>query len=202
MIRDEKDIAAEEEACNNDEKIIQEMRKEADTRLVVAALIITVTFAAGFTIPGGYINNGSDDGMAVLARKAAFKTFVLTDTVALVCATCAAFVYFLKVDFINRHKIIRHYTLAKAFVTISMGAIVIAFIAGLAAVLENSSGLAVSVGIICCSSFIFYYYELRPALRTIRGRPKYLYSEQTKRRGRPTYMIWGTKTPPQKFVSF
>ncbi|KAL6342706.1 hypothetical protein AAG906_013112 [Vitis piasezkii] len=38
------------------------------SHMIVAALIATVTFVAGFTLPGGYVQNGSNNqGMAVLA---------------------------------------------------------------------------------------------------------------------------------------
>nr|XP_010910791.1 ankyrin repeat-containing protein At5g02620 [Elaeis guineensis] len=59
---------------------------------IAAVLIVTVTFAAGFTLPGGYI---ADDhlgrGTAVLAKEYTFKVFVISDALALVfsiIATC------------------------------------------------------------------------------------------------------------------
>ncbi|PQQ01998.1 ankyrin repeat-containing protein [Prunus yedoensis var. nudiflora] len=55
-----------------------------EAHLVVAALIATVTFAAGFTIPGGYQSEkGPEQGFAVLSKNAAFKAFVITNTLAL-----------------------------------------------------------------------------------------------------------------------
>ncbi|KAG5561075.1 hypothetical protein RHGRI_004179 [Rhododendron griersonianum] len=62
------------------------------TLVVVAALIATITFAAAFTIPGGYDGNqGRDQGMAILAREAAFKAFVITNTIAMVCSLTSIF---------------------------------------------------------------------------------------------------------------
>ncbi|KAL3506036.1 hypothetical protein ACH5RR_031418 [Cinchona calisaya] len=203
VVRDYDEIVSEEKPSDKDLEVIQEMRKEADTSLIVATLIATVTFAAGFTLPGGYdSNSGPNKGLAILTRKAAFKAFVITDTIALVSSTCAVFVYFMKADYVYRHKLVRHYTSTKSLVTIAMGALVLAFVTGLYAVLPHSSGLAISTAIMGCSSFLVYYWELRPAFSTIRGRPKYLYSEHTNNRGRPTYIFGGNKKPPQKFVRF
>ncbi|KAI3420694.1 uncharacterized protein J3R85_012489 [Psidium guajava] len=52
-------------------------RSIIDLQLLVAVLIATVTFAASFTIPGGYNNDGLDQGMAVLAGK--FDTCFVSD---------------------------------------------------------------------------------------------------------------------------
>ncbi|CBI35183.3 unnamed protein product, partial [Vitis vinifera] len=51
----------------------------SNTHLLVATLIATVTFAAGFTLPGGYNDEGPDKGKAVLSTKIAFKAFLLSD---------------------------------------------------------------------------------------------------------------------------
>ncbi|CAA3027422.1 Hypothetical predicted protein [Olea europaea subsp. europaea] len=51
-----------------------DIRKVADTHMIVASLITTVAFAAGFTIPGGHGgNDGPKEGLAVLSRKAALE---------------------------------------------------------------------------------------------------------------------------------
>ena len=53
--------------------------------LVVATLVATVTFAAGFTMPGGYISSetGTDLGMATMWRDTVFQIFVLCDTIGM-----------------------------------------------------------------------------------------------------------------------
>ena len=165
------------------------MRQEAETNLIVAALIATVTFAAGFTLPGGYDSNeGPNQGMAILTRKAAFKAFVVTDTIALICSSCAVFVYFMQAYDVNLQTLTRHYACALGLVTIAMAALVLAFITGLYSVLAYSSGLAASVSVIGICSFLVYYFELRSAAR---DKPRYYYSAETKKIGRPTYMLRG-----------
>ncbi|KAG5554519.1 hypothetical protein RHGRI_012162 [Rhododendron griersonianum] len=55
----------------------------------VGALIATITFAAAFTIPGGYDGNqGRDQGMAILSRAAAFQAFAITNTIAMLLLPC------------------------------------------------------------------------------------------------------------------
>lgn len=61
----------------------QDMKKlleVRDTLSVVAALLATITFTAGFIIPGGF---NSDTGEALLADKAAFLVFLLANAFAM-----------------------------------------------------------------------------------------------------------------------
>ncbi|KAG1367965.1 putative Ankyrin repeat-containing protein ITN1 [Cocos nucifera] len=59
---------------------------------VTAILIATVTFAAAFTMPGGFSSNeGPDEGLPILARKAAFKVFLISDTIAMATSLAVSF---------------------------------------------------------------------------------------------------------------
>ncbi|XP_043694579.1 protein ACCELERATED CELL DEATH 6-like [Telopea speciosissima] len=58
-------------------------KERFNTLAVVPTLIMTVTFAAVFTVPGGFNADGPYKGMATLLRKPAFKVFVICNTMAL-----------------------------------------------------------------------------------------------------------------------
>ncbi|CAH8313243.1 unnamed protein product [Eruca vesicaria subsp. sativa] len=53
--------------------------------LLVAALVATITFAAGFTMPGGF----NSSGMAVLINDSTFSNFLVCDTLAMQCSVIA-----------------------------------------------------------------------------------------------------------------
>ena len=130
---------------------ISQLQKQGETHLIVSALITTVTFAAGFTLPGGY---KEDDGQAILSKKAAFRAFVVTDTIAMVSSLCVVFLHF----FMTLHKrgkfLEKHLLWAFIFTRVGMGAMAIAFATGLYAVLPHSSGLSVLTCILCSCFFL------------------------------------------------
>ena len=74
---------------------LERYRQRTNTQIIVTALITTVTFTVGFTLPGGYHQSGEpDQGLALLSRKTAFKAFMVSDALALVLSTSSLFFYF------------------------------------------------------------------------------------------------------------
>jgi hypothetical protein len=59
---------------------------------LVAILIATITFAAAFTLPGGYSADPGNEGLPIMARKFAFKAFLISDTLAMCSSLVVAFV--------------------------------------------------------------------------------------------------------------
>ncbi|KAM3345196.1 hypothetical protein P3S68_024905 [Capsicum galapagoense] len=76
---------------------VKDIINASQIHLVVATLLVTVTFVAGFTLPGGFENDrdSSNKGMAILTKKSEFCAFVVTDAIALVCSAGAVFSYFI-----------------------------------------------------------------------------------------------------------
>ncbi|KAM3345497.1 hypothetical protein P3S68_025206 [Capsicum galapagoense] len=132
----------------------------AQIHIVVATLIMTVTFAAGITLPGGFESdtNSPNQGMAILIRKTAFRAFVVSDAIAFTFSAVAIFIYFSMADISidPRHKkiLIKLYLLAIICQSLSMLAVVIAFATGMFVTLSHSLGLAVTICSIGCLSIL------------------------------------------------
>ncbi|KAJ8542322.1 hypothetical protein K7X08_017188 [Anisodus acutangulus] len=147
--------------------------KAAQIHVVVATLLMTVTFAAGFTLPGGFDSdtNSPNKGTAILVRKTAFRAFVVSDDIAFTCSAVSIFIYFLMADEsrIGPSKLKtlnRIYDVAGMLQFSSMSAVVIAFSTGMYATLVHSLGLAVTVCVIGCLSFFMYLWVF---IRTARS---------------------------------
>ncbi|XP_038976219.1 ankyrin repeat-containing protein At5g02620-like isoform X2 [Phoenix dactylifera] len=95
-IRKQVDLAKNDkfkkESSNVEDKEISKQVDLAKNFGIATVLIATVTFAAGFTVPGGYIaDDHPGHGTAVLAKEYAFKVFLVSDASALVCSIVATF---------------------------------------------------------------------------------------------------------------
>ncbi|XP_031110849.1 protein ACCELERATED CELL DEATH 6-like [Ipomoea triloba] len=139
-------------------KKIKEQKQLAETHLIVATLVATVTFAAGFTLPGGYNSSSPNAGMAILSRERAFQAFVVTNTIALMCSTSAVFLYFSAFYLDTYREIFDQYDLASGLVFVALGSMILAFVTGAYAVLSNTIGLAITVCLIGCSAALMYFY--------------------------------------------
>ncbi|XP_028100027.1 uncharacterized protein LOC114299470 [Camellia sinensis] len=131
--------------------------KSKETNLIVATLIATVTFAAGITMPGGYVNDNKDpnQGMAILTRKAAFKAFVITDTIALTLSSFAVLTHLDTSVIDNPILLKQQLTLAFLCTAYAMLAMLVAFITGTYAVLASSS---LSIFVCVIPSILLFMY--------------------------------------------
>uniref|UniRef100_A0A7C9F7L0 PGG domain-containing protein n=2 Tax=Opuntia streptacantha TaxID=393608 RepID=A0A7C9F7L0_OPUST len=100
---------------------------------VVATLLATITFQAGFTLPGGLNQNS---GEAILAKKAAFLMFLLTDALSLLCSVCALFCLTCSF-FCESEKTVRYSMIA---LIPSLGWSLLAFASGVSTVIPHGWG--------------------------------------------------------------
>ncbi|ESR33351.1 hypothetical protein CICLE_v10004518mg [Citrus x clementina] len=137
-----------------DEEALKEMQS---LHTVVAALIATVTFAAGFTLPGGYWGKeGPIPGTPILIKNAGFRAFVVSDVIAMVLSVSAIFIYFLTpAKTLRQTKFLSD--MPHNFIMVSLLAMVVAFITGTYAVLAPSAGLSVATCVLG-SSFILFAF--------------------------------------------
>ncbi|CAL5401354.1 unnamed protein product [Camellia sinensis] len=134
-----------------------DLRQTGANHLIVATLVATVALTAGFIMPGGYnSNDGLNQGMAILTREAAFKAFMVTDTIAMSLSILAVLINFYAAITDNRDILDNQVYAAAYLIIYDVFAMVLAFVTGTYAVLAHTSGLAISVCVIgCLPLFLF-----------------------------------------------
>ncbi|XP_054808654.1 ankyrin repeat-containing protein ITN1-like [Prosopis cineraria] len=147
----------------------------ASTNAVVAILIATVTFAAGFTLPGGLIQEGKHQGSPILKYNAAFIAFVITDCLSFVLSVCTVLVLFLSSLLRWKKKV---YALVlrdcKRLTMEATGFMILAFGTEVYAVLGVSTGFGVRSLLIVLSFFVIFIGFSWRAIVTMRNRQIYL----------------------------
>ncbi|KAM3236402.1 hypothetical protein P3L10_016439 [Capsicum annuum] len=153
----------QDKAKKKDQAEIESIMKIAQIHIVVATLIMTVTFTARIALPGGFESNPdiSNQGMAILTRKTAFRAFVVSDAISFTCSAISIFIYFLMENVSRRtynKKLIQSLCdLTCIFLYLSMLSVLITFATGMFATLSHSLGLAVTVCFIGCLSILLYF---------------------------------------------
>ncbi|XP_074559894.1 uncharacterized protein LOC141815929 [Curcuma longa] len=131
---------------------INRYRALANNLAIVAVLIATVTFAAAFTLPGGYnSNDGSDEGMAILSSRAAFKAFLISDTLAMASSITVALILIYSGS-LDHDVRLQSLTTAMKLVWVAVGTLSVAFATGVYSVVApDSEWVAILVILIVCS---------------------------------------------------
>uniref|UniRef100_A0A7C9A2I8 PGG domain-containing protein n=1 Tax=Opuntia streptacantha TaxID=393608 RepID=A0A7C9A2I8_OPUST len=124
------------------------MTEMRQTLSVVAVLLATLTFAAGFTVPGGFNN---DTGEAIMAKKAAFLVFILADTIAMCCSMLAlvCLIWSMVCDIPDKSLILVDYSVA--ILMAALYGTLVAFMTGVFTVISHVSLWAAIVVCIICS---------------------------------------------------
>lgn len=138
----------------------KQLKDQSDFDLVVCALIATVSFTAGITVPGGYISEGTNKGMAVLYKEISFEAFVIANICALLLSLSAVFSHFSTRLLQKRKDIDFHVRLATIFTLGAIFTMVVAFITGSYAVLAISRGLSITVCVLSSSFFLYAFYAI------------------------------------------
>ncbi|XP_040955984.1 protein ACCELERATED CELL DEATH 6 [Gossypium hirsutum] len=124
---------------------------------VMETLIATFTFTAAFTIPGGFISDGPDKGMAILIKKSAFKAFFITDTIAMTSSMTAAVMVFWSSSRRSSESFMDSLPFAIGLTWIALVAMALAFVTGLFVVLSKNLWLGIVVCVIGCAAPAMLY---------------------------------------------
>lgn len=128
---------------------IEWYKDKESTLLVVATLVATVTFAAGFTLPGGY----QSEGMPTFVRQKKFEEFLWWDTMAMVFSTVAVIVL-VWVQFV-RHLLptflLLHF--AQILNILGLECMLVAFISGLHCTLVDNQNLSKNISRVGYTSY-------------------------------------------------
>ncbi|KAL5537638.1 hypothetical protein UlMin_045869, partial [Ulmus minor] len=124
------------------------MKETASSCTVVAALIITIMFAAAFTAPGGYNQN---TGLPMFLNKKSFKVFIISDALSLFSSTTSALMFlgiltsrYAEDDFLK--SLPRKLIIGLSTLFFSIAAMMVSFSAALLILLDGKSWILISAG--------------------------------------------------------
>ncbi|KAB1226727.1 hypothetical protein CJ030_MR1G007960 [Morella rubra] len=149
----------DEAVKERERKIEDRLQKESGAHLVMATLITTVTFAAGITMPGGFVGGeGPHPGSVVLMRSVAFKAFIIIDSISMMLSSCTSILLYLLLPLLDETEYrVTFFNLAWVLNVVAMAAMVLSFITGMYAVLAHSLDLVIPSLIIGLSFFAIFF---------------------------------------------
>ncbi|XP_074281777.1 uncharacterized protein LOC141606519 [Silene latifolia] len=118
-----------------------------NTLSVVAALVATITFAAGFTVPGG---PDSKDGTPMLATNAAFLAFSVSNTLAMCCSIMVLFLLLGPMMW-DPHPSLFYVNLSLSLLLMSLSGTMVAFMTGVYATMAPKTKWNAIFVLVSCS---------------------------------------------------
>ncbi|KAK0605764.1 hypothetical protein LWI29_030502 [Acer saccharum] len=139
------------------------MEKTRQNELVAATLIATVTFAAGFTVPGGFVaDKGPDQGAAILIRNTAFRAFVILNNISMFFSCLAVFYHLVESSATHvrdTRELFKQEKFRRLLILRAMMAMIGAFLSGTCAVLHSDRNLAISACVVPVALSAYYGLE-------------------------------------------
>ncbi|KAJ0016920.1 hypothetical protein Pint_11790 [Pistacia integerrima] len=120
-------------------------KDRVNTLLLVSTFVVTATYAAGFTMPGGFKNSDPDEGMATLLGRNVFGIFIFCDTIAMYSSILAAVTLLWGQMGDAYDLVLMVVRLALPLMGISLIMMNLAFIAGVYLVVSKLSWLGIAV---------------------------------------------------------
>ncbi|KAI8552746.1 hypothetical protein RHMOL_Rhmol06G0291000 [Rhododendron molle] len=142
---------------------MQTYKQMGHTLLMVATLIATVTFAAAFTMPGGFNNNlGPSQGEALLQSADSLRWFIISDSVAMSSSMVAACIIFWG-SVIAKETYLYYFVSAILLTYIALLSTAVAFATGVTAVMPNQPYIRImchAVGLFFHVNTCFFFFHL------------------------------------------
>ena len=145
-----------------------------NTLLLVATLVATVTFAAGFTMPGSYNSSGEDQGMAIMLKYSIFLVFIFCNTIAMYSSIFVA-VTLIWAQLGDIHLVLITLRTALPLLGVALATMSLAFLAGIYLVMSKLNWLAnafMIMGLVflvaLLSLYIFLWFPMSSSYRIMR----------------------------------
>ncbi|XP_030520123.2 protein ACCELERATED CELL DEATH 6-like [Rhodamnia argentea] len=120
------------------------LKEEANTRMVVATLVAAMTFASGFSVPGGFNDSDTGAGIAILLHKAMYNVFVISNSIAMY-SSIIALVILLWTQINDPPAVMNALAIARFPLLVTLGAMPLAFMAGVYVTVTKLAWLAIVV---------------------------------------------------------
>ncbi|KAL5568902.1 hypothetical protein UlMin_025477 [Ulmus minor] len=142
------------------------MKDTSNSCIIVAILVVTIMFAAAFTVPGG---NHQDTGFPIFLKKKLFKIFIISDAVSLFSSTTSVLMFmgiltsrYAEQDFLKSLPSKMIIGLSTLF--ISLATMMIAFTATLFIMLRTESWIIIPIVLLASLPVTLYVRLLFPLL--------------------------------------